>query len=142
MAQSACCCLNLSPPTSSFSQSSHPTKAPQFPWAMKERSWKSQCVLGVACVIIGLEAENIVGSETMAAAAIVQPAVESSEKGNRWSDKRACPPWRLNALETIVPENLPRPSARRRWEGVGHARTAPAVKVTVRSSGAGGCFSM
>ncbi|GMN45210.1 hypothetical protein TIFTF001_014408 [Ficus carica] len=34
----------------------------------------------------------------------------------KWSDRRMCPQWRLNSLESIVPENLPRPSARRRWE--------------------------
>ncbi|KAG5026664.1 hypothetical protein JHK86_022578 [Glycine max] len=26
---------------------------------------------------------------------------------------RTCPPWQGNSLETIMPENLPRPSARR-----------------------------
>ncbi|KAL5853296.1 hypothetical protein ACOSQ3_008414 [Xanthoceras sorbifolium] len=39
-----------------------------------------------------------------------------------------CPPWQLNSLETIVPENLPRPSARRRLESIHYSsKTAPVV---------------
>uniref|UniRef100_A0A453D8H8 Uncharacterized protein n=1 Tax=Aegilops tauschii subsp. strangulata TaxID=200361 RepID=A0A453D8H8_AEGTS len=33
----------------------------------------------------------------------------------RWSDWRQCPPWHANSLENAVLENLPRPSARRRY---------------------------
>ncbi|KAG8375494.1 hypothetical protein BUALT_Bualt10G0105700 [Buddleja alternifolia] len=51
----------------------------------------------------------------------------------RWSDKRACQPWRVNSLETIVPENLPRPSARRRWEATGFSEAAPPVKAVAKS---------
>ncbi|XP_057960206.1 protein CHLOROPLAST VESICULATION [Malania oleifera] len=71
----------------------------------------------------------------------------------RWSDKRMCPPWRLNSLETIVPENLPRPSFRRRWQAVGtssyphhHQMMMIAPDVFSESlntvSNANSCFSM
>lgn len=59
----------------------------------------------------------------------------------KWSDTiRSCPAWRVNSLESIVPENLPRPSARRRTEAArfaAGAREAPVVKLS-----AGGCFYM
>ncbi|BAS95468.1 Os05g0575000, partial [Oryza sativa Japonica Group] len=42
----------------------------------------------------------------------------------RWSDRRQCPPWRANSLENIVPENLPRPSARRRFNSITAAAAA------------------
>ncbi|XP_057501922.1 protein CHLOROPLAST VESICULATION [Actinidia eriantha] len=136
MAISTSCCLNRSP----LPPTSRPSSLPHVAWSNKERSWRSQCLLGMACVIIGLEMDH-----SMAIAENMQPIVESKERFNhRWSDKRACPPWRLNSLETIVPENLPRPSFHRRWESVGHpSRTAPAVKVVigtvrVRSN----CFTM
>lgn len=46
----------------------------------------------------------------------------------RWSERRQCPPWRANSLENVVPENLPRPSARRRFNSVKRApRKAPAL---------------
>lgn len=50
-------------------------------------------------------------------------------KGVRWSDKiRKCPPWRANSLENVMPENLPRPSDRRRTDGfVSDHRSAPAI---------------
>lgn len=102
-------------------------------------------MLGTACVIIGLEVGcDSASGENLAVATEMQVVVESKEnlKGPRWSDKRMCPPWTQNSLETIVPENLPRPSAHRRWEGVGFSKNnAPAVKVIVikRSNG---CFSL
>jgi len=111
----------------------------------RNEKWRNRCVLGAACMIIGLEmGGGLVGGEDLAMAREMQVAVESKEysKGPRWSDKRMCPPWSRNSLETIVPENLPRPSAHRRWEEVGFSKNnAPAVKVIVikRSNG---CFSM
>uniref|UniRef100_A0A453NBF4 Uncharacterized protein n=1 Tax=Aegilops tauschii subsp. strangulata TaxID=200361 RepID=A0A453NBF4_AEGTS len=67
----------------------------------------------------------------------------------RWSDWRQCPPWHANSPENVVPENLPRPSAR----GVGAAdkayAPAPAASpdavlpVVALHSGSGmGCFSL
>lgn len=93
--------------------------------------------MGLTCAIIGLESGDF-GDLVNAKAVDVEPAVS---KIVRWSDNRACLPWRLNTLETIVPENLPRPSARRRWEAAGFSETAPPVKVVV-ISGARGCFNL
>ncbi|KAL0393996.1 UNVERIFIED_CONTAM: hypothetical protein Slati_4365800 [Sesamum latifolium] len=82
------------------------------------------------------------GDQERAIAADMQSAGSSSSTSKiiiRWSDRRACQPWRPNSLETIVPENLPRPSARRRWEATGFSESAPPVKVVAKSR-AKGCF--
>lgn len=100
-------------------------------------------MLGLTCAIIGLDGGDfaVVGDQERAMAMDMQSSA-TAVRAPRWSDKRACLPWRINSLETIVPENLPRPSAqRRRWEATGFSETAPAVKVAVKS-GAKGCFSM
>ncbi|KAF7071253.1 LOW QUALITY PROTEIN: hypothetical protein CFC21_076628, partial [Triticum aestivum] len=71
----------------------------------------------------------------------------------RWSDWRQCPPWHANSLENVVPENLPRPSARWRYNGVGAAdkayAPAPAASpdavlpfVALHSGSGMGCFSL
>uniref|UniRef100_A0A5B7C0T4 Uncharacterized protein n=1 Tax=Davidia involucrata TaxID=16924 RepID=A0A5B7C0T4_DAVIN len=136
MAVSSSCCLNLSPPPPSSSPSSLPSKTTIVSWPRKDRSWRSQCAVGVACMIIGLEMGNLAGNEAIAGD--MQIAVQSTEKAAaRWSDKRMCPPWQLNSLETIVPENLPRPSARRKWEAVGYSRVSPAVQFSSSN-----CFSL
>ncbi|KAI8568913.1 hypothetical protein RHMOL_Rhmol02G0237400 [Rhododendron molle] len=137
------CCLNISSPPPLPTPSSL-RKTTQVTWPKKERSLKGQCVMGVACLIIGLEMDNSIGRGSGIAIADqnMHQIAQSNEKGSRWSDKRACPPWQVNSLETIVPENLPRPAARRRWEGVGFTRTAPAVKVVVVRSSKGSCFTM
>lgn len=43
----------------------------------------------------------------------------------RWSERRQCPPWRANSLENVVPENLPRPPAPRRFDSVWVSAAAP-----------------
>ncbi|OAY27335.1 uncharacterized protein LOC110604026 [Manihot esculenta] len=149
MAITSSCCLSLPPPipTSrpSTLQASSNSKNSQGSW-LKNDKWRSQCLLGMACIIIGLEMD-LASHENLAAAEDLQFSLgESKEKTKRyrWSDKRMCPPWRLNALETIVPENLPRPSARRRWEAIDYSKIvpapAPAIKVIIRSSK--NCFTM
>ncbi|KAJ9559162.1 hypothetical protein OSB04_013776 [Centaurea solstitialis] len=137
------CCFNLRPPAAT----SAATQPPPSAWPKREVSWRNQCVVGMACVIIGLQAEGIVGNNhDYAIAADTKGVVESKVKGkNRWSDKRMCPAWQLNSLETIVPEDLPRPSHKRRWENVGdHLRDAPPVKssTTTVTTASNGCFSM
>ncbi|KAL2543930.1 uncharacterized protein Fot_13163 [Forsythia ovata] len=131
MAISSNCCLNPFPstPNSSSTSVSLPSRTTQVACPKKERSWKSQCILGLTCVIIGQEMGNLEGIGAIAAEEM-QLAVESKIKVQRWSDRGRCQPWRQNSLETIVPENLPRPSARRRWETVEFAETAPVLKVT------------
>ncbi|EPS70011.1 hypothetical protein M569_04752, partial [Genlisea aurea] len=75
-----------------------------------ERSWRSRCLLALMCAIVGAESQNFTA---VAAASDPAPRIARIQ---RWSEKRSCQPWQLNSLETIVPENLPRPSAKRRWE--------------------------
>ncbi|CAI9775683.1 unnamed protein product [Fraxinus pennsylvanica] len=136
MAISSNCCLNLFPPTRSTSRTT------QVACPQKERSWKSQCILGLTCVIIGQELSNLEGLGAIAAEE-KQLAVESEIKVQRWSDKAMCQPWRPNSLETIVPENLPRPSARRRWETVDFSDTAPTLKIIItKNSITKSCFSL
>ncbi|CAN6345773.1 unnamed protein product [Urochloa humidicola] len=66
----------------------------------------------------------------------------------RWSDRRQCPAWRGNPLENVVPENLPRAPARRRYNSVAFsaAALAPAPDLVVPPSLAPrpgtGCFSL
>lgn len=116
-------------------------------YRFKNGSWRSQCVVGMACIIIGVEMDLASQANVATAKDLQYLLVESKEntKGDRWSDRRICPPWHLNSLETIVPENLPRPSARRRWEEVGNVKNvpAPAIKVIVKSrSSSNNCFTM
>ncbi|KAL2543862.1 hypothetical protein Fot_13095 [Forsythia ovata] len=143
MAISSNCCLNPFPstPNSSSTSVSLPSRTTQVACPKKERSWKSQCILGLTCVIIGQEMGNLEGIGAIAAEEM-QLAVESKIKVQRWSDRGRCQPWRQNSLETIVPENLPRPSARRRWETVEFAETAPVLKVTVNIFTTKSCYSL
>ena len=92
-------------------------------------------------MILSLEMSNLMNGESQAIAQDFQLIGEKKEV-TRWSDKRMCPPWQLNSLETIVPENLPRPSARRRWEAVGHSTTAPTVQILATIHTKSDCFSM
>ncbi|XVF34424.1 hypothetical protein REPUB_Repub18cG0058000 [Reevesia pubescens] len=141
MAISTRCCLNVSPPsrTPGLDISSSNSKATQVAWPRDDK-WRKQCVLGVACMIIGLQEGDI--NETIAIAKEISIANESNSRIERWSDKRMCPPWQANSLETIVPENLPRPSAQRRWKAIGFSKDAPAIKVPVVRKTRTSCFSM
>ncbi|KAI7731739.1 hypothetical protein M8C21_021630 [Ambrosia artemisiifolia] len=135
-------CLHPRPPTAPPPT----THAPLSARPKREISWRKQCVDGMACLIIGLQVVGIVGdSHDLAIAIEPKAAIESKVKGKRWSNKRICPAWQLNSLETIVPEDLPRPSSKRRWEAVGdHLRVAPPHKSsTTNITMAGGdCFTL
>ncbi|KAL8263399.1 hypothetical protein R6Q59_024748 [Mikania micrantha] len=138
------CCLNPRPPTTP----SATTQPPLSAGLKREICWRKQCVVGMACVIIGLQMEAIVGKNHDLAIAIEpKSATESKVKEKRWSNKRICPAWQLNSLETIVPEDLPRPSSKRRWEAVGdRLRVVPPHKslttTTITTIGGGNCFSL
>ncbi|XP_027356892.1 uncharacterized protein LOC113866211 [Abrus precatorius] len=150
------CYLSFPPSTSNASLV--PTKPPQVSLVKNERCWRRQCVvvMGVAscCTIIGLEMCNSVAlpheavvSEESVTVLIVEEVSNNSSLSNvgaKWSEKRTCPPWRGNSLETIVPENLPRPSARRRYESVrSTSKTAPPLSAPIKlQSNKGNCFSM
>lgn len=129
-----------------FNLNFYPIDSSVYRNSKNEGSWRNRCVLGMACMIIGLETSNLViGGESRAIAEDMSMSMvlkSSSEKVARWSDKRTCPAWRMNSLETIVPENLPRPSAHRRWETVGYSKKSrEVVKLVVKTSG-NSCFSM
>ncbi|XP_050363332.1 protein CHLOROPLAST VESICULATION [Argentina anserina] len=140
------CSLNqLPPPTQSSGPSSSPKTNQVLAWNKSDGgSWSSRCVVGMTCVMVGLEMSGLGSGQSHEAIAKGMPLVmESGEKVAKWSEKRICPKWRANELETIVPENLPRPSAHRRWEIVGfNTKDAPAVKIMIARRSSGGCFSM
>ncbi|GMG99028.1 hypothetical protein Nepgr_000868 [Nepenthes gracilis] len=154
MSISASCCFNLLPPpldpntaTASITAStmSARTTTTLLPRESDQKSWGIKCVLFISCTILGLEMGNdIMNSERYAATAVKEPpsaAVETSKKAGRWSDKRGCPPWNFKSYETIVPENLPRPSAHRKWEAVGYSQLAPSVlRISIKTKS--NCFSM
>lgn len=100
-------------------------------------------------IVIGLEVgeyvSNINGNYSMASELTMESQLQDNNNNKRgiarWSDKRSCPPWNINSLESIVPENLPRPSAHRKWEGVSYSsKSAPSVKFLLKTRTS--CFSM
>ncbi|KAM3378799.1 hypothetical protein P3S68_011212 [Capsicum galapagoense] len=145
MAVSAKLCLNLSPrpPTTNYKSIPPPSKTCQVSWQRKEKSWKSQCALGMACiVIIGLKFDGSILCNKESAIAGEMEIHVAEKSIQKWSEKRSCPPWNGNSLETIVPENLPRPVTRRRWETVDYStlQSAPEVKLVTKFSKV--CFTM
>ncbi|XP_055819348.1 protein CHLOROPLAST VESICULATION [Solanum dulcamara] len=148
MAISTKLCLNLSPqppPASTCNSIPLPSKTTRISWQRKDKSWKSQCVLGMACVvIIGLEFDSsILGNQESAMAIAGDKQIHVAGKSiQKWSEKRSCPPWNMNSLETIVPENLPRPVTRRRWETVDYSTTQSAPEVKLVTKFSKGCFTM
>ncbi|KAK2661075.1 hypothetical protein Ddye_007608 [Dipteronia dyeriana] len=143
MAITTSCCLNLPSPTPPS-----PSKRTQLLLPChKNDKWRRQCVVSMACVVIGLQ----MGSFEEAMARDINSTMPLTTVSNadlhqvpRWSDKRMCPPWILNSLETIVPENLPRPSARRRLESIHSysSKTAPVIIISRSRSSSSDCFSM
>ncbi|KAL1346850.1 hypothetical protein HN51_020379 [Arachis hypogaea] len=152
------CFLNLPIPTSNQAPNASliPIKPPQVSLVKIEGNWKRHVMVGVT--IIGLELiinnsslghEKAFAEEIMKSSSVTSnnsSLVSSLGSGSKWSEKRACPPWHGSSLETIVPENLPRPAARRRYEAVGsQSKTAPPLlvdKTKLRSNNKESCFSM
>ncbi|KAL1202342.1 Protein CHLOROPLAST VESICULATION [Cardamine amara subsp. amara] len=152
MAGRISCCLNLPLLDSNSTQSSSPLlkTTSKISWrrtedATEPRTRKCSLVLGVvATVVIGaIQISDVASVE----AAVVKSPMKDVAVGvaplRRWSDKRTCPPWLENSLETIVPENLPRPSAHRRLELARLAKgDAPPVGAVVTRANRAGCFSV
>ncbi|XP_022981718.1 uncharacterized protein LOC111480783 [Cucurbita maxima] len=112
---------------------------------------RSRCALGLASLILAIEFGDIsVAVETQALESPPQVVDSRRVKISRWSDKRKCAQWRANSLEIIVPENLPRPSQRRKWETIAFTdvENAPAVQfwlhdvMIITCSQNGGCSRM
>lgn len=185
MAMSSWCCLKPLPPISDSKYSSTPARTSLLLREeandlkpCKKRSLPSKVmtnttptpnlVFSIACAaVIGLQI--ISPTATMAMTSHVDQSswpdaatLEASSNNKntkaavRWSEKRRCPPWKTESYETIVPENLPRPTAHRRWEkiayggsGVDHVRSGESVddsppvneaEVIIKTKM--GCFSM
>ncbi|KAI4379766.1 hypothetical protein MLD38_006020 [Melastoma candidum] len=151
--------LKLSPPPS-------PTPSPARPQLLAPETSdgpsqvrRKLCVAGAATIVVlGLwggrdptfptrGARDSVPDKATAVA-LVKPGEGSRKgRGQRWSDSiQGCPPWRLNSLQVVVPENLPRPSFHRRWESVENPGPgAPSSSTAVTKpvvGGKPGCFSM
>ncbi|XP_054798806.1 protein CHLOROPLAST VESICULATION [Prosopis cineraria] len=137
------CCLNL--PTPSSNPTLHtrvPVKPPpHFPLVRDEACWRRRCILvKMASTLIGLDLASLVtAAEHQTALALPLPLPLPAAK---WSHERTCPSWRQNSLETVVPENLPRPAARRRYESVRFFafKTAPPLSAAVQIKA--DCFSL
>ncbi|XP_022132177.1 uncharacterized protein LOC111005099 [Momordica charantia] len=132
MALTTTCCLkNLNPPTHTKNQSV------SWTGTINEGSWRKRCVLGVAAAGVAM-ALQMAGES----GAIEMDPI-TTQKTMKWSEERMCPQWRFNSLETIVPENLPRPFARRRWDPVRlPPTTAPQLRATPSATAPTGCFSL
>ncbi|PNX88573.1 hypothetical protein L195_g044679 [Trifolium pratense] len=172
--RSTSCCLRLYPTTTSKASliPTNPPQLNSLEKSRGtwRRPWPCSVVIGVAScfTIIGLQYNNSIQLEHQ-----VMPKEEnimlvamsnlmddyddhvlnnpSSSKvllvsgSAKWSQKRMCPSWQgNNPLETIVPENLPRPAARRRYEAVrSNSKTAPPLSMSVKlKSNRDSCFSM
>ncbi|KAL4033926.1 hypothetical protein IC575_007044 [Cucumis melo] len=140
MAMATTCCVNnLNPPPRLYQNSTASTNNPLLPLnGSGDQWWRKRCVLGVAGVMTALIMSGESGGVEMGN---VNSFVDNSRK---WSEERMCPQWRLNSLETIVPENLPRPAARRRWDpaALPHTAPAPQLRTTNTASLSTRCFSM
>ena len=103
-----------------------------------------------ACVVIATAAPGGGAALARGGAAVPRTAGDDAVAVDarappRWSDRRECPAWRANSLENIVPENLPRPSARRRFNNISapdRALAPEAVAPFLAPHSGLGCFSL
>ncbi|KAK4782716.1 hypothetical protein SAY86_007090 [Trapa natans] len=150
MCTTATCCFNLSPPAAASKSSRLPCSSLASP-----PSWRSQgcaaAAVGLAYAMIGIgfvenmrffSGEGAAMAEEVISARVVRQQGERRPP-ERWSDR--CPPWKAKTFELIMPERLPRPSPRRRWESIGDFDQA--IRGAARSKEARGssnrkCFSL
>jgi len=108
------------------------------------------CAAAAACVVIATAAPGGDAALARGGAAVPRTAGDDAVAVDarappRWSDRRECPAWRANSLENIVPENLPRPSARRRFNNISatdRALAPEAVAPFLAPHSGLGCFSL
>ena len=91
---------------------------------------RARCAsIAAACLLVGcVDATN--GAPVAAAEQLKHTEGPAATREiAQWSNKiRKCPPWRENALENVMPENLPRLTGRGRTDGfVSGRRDAPAA---------------
>ncbi|KAA0038795.1 uncharacterized protein E5676_scaffold455G007250 [Cucumis melo var. makuwa] len=131
------------------------TKTAKLPLKEDGGSWRSRsvCALGLASLIFAIEIGDVfIASESLALESSPQLVDYYSrrrmKKIPRWSDEiRKCAPWRAKSLEIIVPENLPRPSQRRKCEAIAYEfidmkKNAPGVQVISSEISSDYCFSL
>ncbi|KAJ0971266.1 hypothetical protein J5N97_019225 [Dioscorea zingiberensis] len=112
----------------------------------EEISWRRRCMATMACIVISSGTIGFAGeANSIGVSENSPPAMETALEGKlvKWSDQRRCPPWHANSLESVVPENLPRPSSSLRSDGRASFsfQAAPRILDFVRANG-GGCFSL
>ncbi|KAK1698601.1 hypothetical protein QYE76_015298 [Lolium multiflorum] len=143
------CCHQLRPPSPATAKEGAPA-AGHLPMLRR-------ACLAAACVV-AVGATGAADGAAMATSWGTAPgsgapheaALVRVQAPSRWSDRRQCPPWRANSLENVMPENLPRPAPRRRFNGVAAADKAPVpaaspdavVPLLALRSGSMGCFSL
>ncbi|CAO2820688.1 unnamed protein product [Amaranthus hypochondriacus] len=147
---STICRLNALPPSSSPDPTSSPSFSTRKSFATRKSNekssrWSRKLMVIATTVIISLEVGDIVSNINGSSNSIMAMEFELNKKIKiaRWSDKRSCPPWQINSLETIVPENLPRPSKHRKWEGISYSypQSAPSLNfILIKSNKT--CFSL
>ncbi|XP_062232201.1 protein CHLOROPLAST VESICULATION-like [Phragmites australis] len=126
----SCCLRTPAPPKEASTRRLQPTPPTTLtPWSSGLRR---ACAAAAACAVMGMADGGdmvLARDSTVASRADGVVAAQAQARAPpRWSDRRQCPPWRANSLENIVPENLPRPSARRRFNSItAEERTAPAL---------------
>ncbi|XP_057539277.1 protein CHLOROPLAST VESICULATION isoform X1 [Amaranthus tricolor] len=150
---STICRFNALPPSSSPDPTSSTSLSTRKNFATRKSNekssiWSRKLMVIATTVIISLEVGDIVNNINGSSNSIMAMEFEIANNNNRktiarWSDKRSCPPWQINSLETIVPENLPRPFKLRKWEGISYSYTksAPSVNFFVIKSKKS-CFSL
>ncbi|EES18729.1 hypothetical protein BDA96_09G255500 [Sorghum bicolor] len=154
----SCCCCCLGPPAPP-KESSAGARRPQAPAgvSVSSHALRRACVAAAACAMVGISGGG--GGADMALAlargggafasrtdvVAVSVGAARAKAPPRWSDRRQCPPWRANSLENIVPENLPRPSAPRRFDSVSASAAAPDLSAPpsfLALRPGTGCFSL
>ncbi|CAN6341161.1 unnamed protein product [Urochloa humidicola] len=129
-----------------------PPGATTSPWSGRLRR---ACVAAAACCVVigtavgGVDTALARGGDVAAPSPYDAVAAVDARAPSRWSDRRECPPWSANSLENIVPENLPRPSARRSFNRVAAPETERAPTLAPEAGAAFlalhsglGCFSL
>ncbi|PUZ64665.1 hypothetical protein GQ55_3G160900 [Panicum hallii var. hallii] len=154
-ASSISCCLGpLAPPKEAATAASAARRSSSG----VPSSLRRACAAAAACAVMGMAYGG--GADMALALALARDGAAASRTGEvaaavgvpraqaRWSNRRQCPAWRANSLENVVPENLPRASARRTFSSVSISAAALApspdlVLLPFLSPRPGtGCFSL
>ncbi|XP_074313351.1 protein CHLOROPLAST VESICULATION isoform X2 [Silene latifolia] len=153
MGMSTYCSLNALPPSPPHDPGSSPPKTTLMLRSTRRKNKSVMASIAIT-IVIGLEVGDLINTNmngefnSMASEmAIIETKLNNNNNNKRriarWSEKRICPPWHINSLETIVPENLPRRSfARSKWEGASYSilKSAPSTQFSPTTKIS--CFTM